>query len=129
MRALALVLLTLLGASAGAAELSSLERQKIDYLIASVETMQGAEFIRNGKAYDAHAAADHLRLKLRTAGSRVASAEDFIQYCASVSSISGLPYQIKFADGRVVTSAAFLHQKLVDFADNVAAAPADSPRG
>ncbi len=128
MRVLGLVLFILLGTYASAADLSQLERQKIDYLIASVETMEGAQFIRNGKAYDAHAAADHLRLKLRTAGSRVVTADDFIEYCASASSISGLPYQIKFADGHEVTSAAFLRQKLADFEGNAAAAPADPPR-
>jgi hypothetical protein len=110
-----LLLLVLLSTSAHAAVPDALERQKIDYLIASVETLQGAEFIRNGKSYDARAAADHLRLKLRTAGARVATADDFIRYCASVSSVSGTPYQIRFADGSVVSSEAFLRQRLAEF--------------
>lgn len=110
------VLFVLLSSAyAHAADLTSPERRKIDYLIASVETLQGAQFIRNGKSYDAKAAADHLRLKLRTAGSRVATAEDFIRVCASVSSISGMPYQIRLADGRIVSSAAYLRQKLTEF--------------
>jgi hypothetical protein len=116
MRVLALVLSILLGSYASAAGQPSVERQKIDYLISSVETLQGARFIRNDKSYDAHAAADHLRLKLRMAGSRIVTAEDFIRLCASVSSISGLPYQIRFADGQVVPAETFLRQKLVDFA-------------
>jgi hypothetical protein len=32
--------------------------------------------------------------------------------------MSGEPYQIRFADGRVISSAAFLHQKLVEFDAN-----------
>jgi hypothetical protein len=43
------------------------EAAKIRYLIGSVETLQGATFIRNGVEYDAKKAADHLRLKLKTA--------------------------------------------------------------
>ena len=91
------------------------EAQKIEYLIRSVEQMSNAKFIRNGDAYDAKAAADHLRLKLRTAGSHCKTAEDFIRRCASKSSLSGEPYQIRFADGRVMTSEAFLRQKLKQF--------------
>jgi hypothetical protein len=123
MRVLGFLLCLVLGTYASAAGRPSLEQQKIDYLIAAVETLQGAQFIRNGKSYDAHAAADHLRLKLRAAGSRITTAEEFITYCASESSLSGMPYQIKFSDGRVVASAAFLHQKLADFARDGPAAP------
>jgi len=94
---------------------TALEARKIDYLIASIENLQNAQFIRNGVAYEAKAAADHLRLKRRGAGSRVATAEDFIRMCASVSSMSGIPYQIRFSDGSVVSSETFLRQQLADF--------------
>jgi hypothetical protein len=91
------------------------EEARIEYLIASVSTLAGAQFIRNGAAYDAHTAVEHLRLKLRSAGSRVRTAEDFIRYCASESSVSGQPYRIRFADGHAVTSAEFLRLKLAEF--------------
>jgi hypothetical protein len=101
------------GVNAQAAAAS--EAQKIEYLIRSVEQMSNAKFIRNGDAYDAKAAADHLRLKLRNAAGHCKTAEDFIRLCASKSSVSGKPYQIRFADGRVMTSEAFLRQKLKEF--------------
>ncbi|MBS0580822.1 MAG: DUF5329 family protein [Proteobacteria bacterium] len=104
-----------LGVCAYAADASALERQKIDYLIGSVEGLQGAEFFRNGKSYDAQEAGKHLRLKLRLAGSRIATADDFIRLCGSVSSMSGLPYQIRFSDGHTVSSEAYLRQKLAEF--------------
>jgi hypothetical protein len=63
------------------------ERQKIEYLIRSVEELGDAKFIRNGRAYDANRAADHLRLKLRKAESRCNTAEEFIMLCGSRSSI------------------------------------------
>lgn len=116
MRGLLLLLPLLLGIHANAADSNSVERRKIDYLIASIETLQGAQFIRNGKPYDAKVAADHLRLKLRSAGSRVQTADDFIRVCGSVSSVSGLPYQIRFADGQVISSETYLRQKLAEFA-------------
>lgn len=88
------------------------ETQRIEHLIRSVEQLSNAKFIRNGTPYDAKAAGDHLRLKWREAGARVKTAQQFIELCASKSSVSGQPYQIRFADGKVVTSEAFLRAKL-----------------
>lgn len=115
MRGLLCLFILAISAFAHAADSASLEGRKIDFLIASVETLQGARFIRNGTSYDAKAAADHLRLKLRMAGSRVATAEDFIRLCGTASSVSGTAYQIRFSDGRVVSSEAYLRQKLAEF--------------
>lgn len=91
------------------------EQQKIAYLIASVGALHDASFIRNGAAYDAARAAEHMRLKLRFAGDRVKTAEDFITYCATRSSMSGTRYTIRFHDGRVVDSATFLRGKLAEY--------------
>jgi hypothetical protein len=109
------ILVFVIAAHAQAGTPTPLENQKIQYLISTIESLSNAQFIRNGTAYDAKSAADHLRLKLRGAGSRVATAEDFIRMCASVSSVSGSPYQIRFADGGTITSEAFLRQKLREF--------------
>lgn len=95
-----------------AAAPSPVEARKIGHLIAAVEQLRDAKFIRNGTAYDAGKAADHLRLKLREAGDRIQNAEDFIRLCASRSSVSGKPYEIVFEDGRRLTSEAFLSAKL-----------------
>jgi hypothetical protein len=91
------------------------EEARIEYLLAVVGSLHDAQFIRNGTAYDSTAAVKHLRAKLDVAGSRVKTAEDFIRYCGSKSSVSGKPYEIRFLDGRVVASADFLRQKLIDF--------------
>jgi len=98
-----------------ASDPSPVEDARIEYLLAVVASLQDAQFIRNGKAYDSKAAVDHLRTKLRAAGSRVQTAEDFIRDCASESSISGKPYAIRFADGTVLLAADFLRQKLLEF--------------
>jgi hypothetical protein len=91
------------------------EQKKITYLIDSVAALQSAIFIRNGTEYDAKRAADHMRLKLRFSGSRVKTAEDFITYCGTSSSMSGVKYTIRFRDGRVVDSATFLLGKLAEY--------------
>lgn len=101
------------------------EQDKIDYLIASVAALKGASFIRNGSAYDASRAASHMRLKLRFAGSRVRTAEDFIRYCGTQSSTSGIRYTIRFADGHTVDSASYFEKKLAQYKPEKA--PAANP--
>jgi Family of unknown function (DUF5329) len=107
----------LLGSLPGAqaADLSPAQSARIEYLIGTIESLPNAQFIRNGTSFDAKAAAGHLRLKLLNAGSRVKSAEDFIRYCASQSSISGMPYLIRFSDGRVISSGDYLRQVLAEY--------------
>jgi hypothetical protein len=98
-----------------ASDAPDLESQKIQYLIASVEKLENAQFIRNGKAYDAKQAADHLRLKLKRAGKRCEAVDDFIKYCASASSMTRKPYGIRFANGEQVTTETYLREKLAEF--------------
>jgi hypothetical protein len=91
------------------------EQQRIDYLIESLGSLKGAVFIRNGTEYDAAKARAHLRAKLDYVGERVKTAEQFIQYCASQSSMSHQPYQIRFSDGRTVGTADYFGGKLKEF--------------
>ena len=91
------------------------ETVKIRYLIASVENLEAAKFIRNGREYDAGAAANHLRQKLKWTGSHVKTAEDFIRLCASESSVTGEPYLIRFANGTTVKAEVFFRNKLKEF--------------
>ena len=100
---------------APASESGSLEAEKIRYLIFSVETLQGATFIRNGTEHSPRDAAEHLRMKLKKAGKRVQTAEDFIRLCASRSFLSGKPYLIKYDNGTVIQTEAFLREKLKAF--------------
>lgn len=110
-----------------AADRSPLEEARIAYLFSVVSALHDAQFIRNGKAYDSAAAVDHLRTKLRLAGARVQTAEDFIRLCATESSVSGRPYEIRLADGRQVLSAEFLRQQLATFDKRTTRAADGSP--
>jgi hypothetical protein len=113
-----MVLLSLVVARVYAQDSS--ETAKIQYLIGSVEAAEGAKFIRNGREYDARSASEHLRLKLKVAGKKVKTAEDFIIFCASQSSITGEPYLMRLADGTTVKSEVFFRNKLKTF-------PTDKP--
>jgi hypothetical protein len=88
------------------------EAAKIQALIASVEQLPGAVFIRNGSEYDAAKAAAHLRRKLDYAGKRVKTADQFIELLATGSSMTGKPYRIRFKDGHSVESAVYFREQL-----------------
>lgn len=91
------------------------EQARIDFLIHEVETARGITFIRNGSEYDGTEGAKHLRMKLGFAGDRVKTAEDFVKYCASESSMSHRKYQVRTADGKTTDAAAYFYAKLREF--------------
>lgn len=88
------------------------ENQKIEALILSVENLKGAKFYRNGTTYNAKEAADHLRMKWGKAGSRVKTANDFIEKVASKSYLSGSDYKIVYSNGKEVKTSVFFYAEL-----------------
>jgi len=100
-----------MGVAASTARTTQADHE-IDALVASIGTLEGATFLRNGDAHTVTEAVSHLQMKRRKAGARIKSAEDFITYCATGSSISGKPYRIRLADGTEVASADFLRARL-----------------
>jgi hypothetical protein len=109
----AFVILALFSAAVNAQE--NVEKKKIAFLISSVENLKGAVFIRNGAEYDGKAAAEHLRLKLKNAGGRVQTADDFITLCASRSYMTGSPYMIRLSDGKTIKSEEYFRKKLKEY--------------
>lgn len=93
----------------------NIEKKKIDFLISSVENLKGAKFIRNGTEHDGKGAAEHLRMKLKNAGGKVQTADDFIRLCATKSIISGKPYMIGTSDGETITSEQYFRGKLKEY--------------
>jgi hypothetical protein len=77
-----------------AAQQPSRAKDEIDHLLQYVAA-SACTFIRNGDEYRADAARDHLASKYRFAGGRIATAEDFIKYLATQSSLSGAPYHVR----------------------------------
>lgn len=113
----AFVIIAIFSATVYAQE--NIEKKKIEFLIASVQDLKGAKFIRNGAEHDGVEAAKHLRLKLEKAGKHVRTAEDFIRLCASKSYITGKPYMIKFSDGKTITSEKYLQKKIKEYHSTV----------
>jgi len=93
------------------------EEKRIEHLLQTVESLKGAAFIRNGTEYEAKDAGKHLRMKLKMAGDRVKTAEDFIKVCASRSSFSGAAYKIRLPDGTITETSPFFKAKLQEYDD------------
>ena len=66
---------------------------EIEHLLQYIDASD-CSFIRNGKSHDSIDAGAHIRKKYAHIKSRIKTTEDFIQYAATKSSLSGRPYQI-----------------------------------
>ena len=69
-------------------------RDEIDHLLNFVAS-SSCTFIRNGTEYPSDKARDHLASKYQFAGSRITTAEEFIRYLATESSMSGEAYHVR----------------------------------
>jgi hypothetical protein len=68
-------------------------KDEIDHLLQYVAA-SSCTFVRNGSEYPADKAREHLADKYRFVGNRISTAEDFIAYLATKSSLSGEPYHV-----------------------------------
>ena len=91
------------------------EQARIDFLLHEVETAKGVVFVRNGSEHDAASAAKHLRMKLDYAGNRVKTAEEFVKYCASESSLTHQRYTVRLPNGKTLDAAEYFTAKLREF--------------
>ena len=103
---------TLMALQAVAAAPAPHEQTRIEKLIRFVETHKDVKFIRNGTEYSCADAGKFLRGKLESMGKEVTTAREFIERIASKSSMSGKPYEVKFADGRTMPVAQLLTEEL-----------------
>ncbi len=95
------------------ADPNAIQQAEIDHLLAFIGTSQCA-FIRNGTSHPAAEAREHLTGKFNYAKGRISTAEEFIRYLATESSLSGEPYRVK-CDGKVIPAGAWLHDELQRF--------------
>ena len=89
------------------------EPERIAALLAAVER-SGARFVREGTEYSGAEGRRHLERKLRYAGDRIATAEEFIAGIASRSSITGRQYLVRLPGGAEMECGAWLRQKLAE---------------
>jgi hypothetical protein len=88
------------------------EQRKIESLIALVEHLPNAVFVRNGTAYGPATAARFLRGKWEARAAEIRSARDFVQKVASFSSMTGRSYTVRYADGREIPTGEFFKMEL-----------------
>jgi hypothetical protein len=86
---------------------------EIKHLIEYIENSK-CTFIRNGKEYNAEEALTHIQNKYEYAKRWIKSAEDFIKYTMTKSSMSGQPYTVR-CDGKKILSAEWLTAELKRF--------------
>ena len=86
---------------------------EIDHLLGFIEGSR-CTFVRNGKEYDAAAARAHIEGKHDYAKRWIQTAEQFIEYAATKSSISGDRYRVICA-GREELSSDWLTRELARF--------------
>ncbi len=84
--------------------------EEIASLLLFVEQSE-CTFIRNGKHYDTLEARQHIENKYAYYKEQIRTTEDFIQYSAAKSTITGKPYTVT-CNGEDMTSSGWLHAEL-----------------
>lgn len=97
-------------------ELDVRAKDEIDHLLSFIEASP-CDFNRNGTWYSARKAGDHIKSKYKRVLDKglVDSAEDFIEFAATKSSVSGKHYMIKCAGAVEIKSSDWLKQELSAF--------------
>ena len=93
-QSLAAAALSLALSTAAHASPDAVAQNEIDHLLEYVAG-SSCTFVRNGDEFPATKARDHLATKYRFVGGRISTAEEFIQYLATGSSVSGEPYHVR----------------------------------
>ena len=99
------------------------EQSRIGALLDAIERENDLIFIRNGSEHTAQEAVNHLKLKLRRAGNRISTAEEFIDHLASGSSSSKKTYLVRRTGGKPEPAGPFFHRLLLEVAPSHQASP------
>ena len=86
------------------------DNDEIDHLLNFLGKSE-CSFVRNGKTYDAEAARAHIEGKYDYVKRWIRTTEQFIEYAATQSSLSGEPYQV-VCSGHKESSADWLKREL-----------------
>ncbi len=91
-------------------------QQEINHLLEFVSNTT-CQYERNGTFYDGVRAEQHIKKKYEYFKDRIHSAEDFIKYSATKSTLSGKQYKIHCADMAVQNSSDWLFDELKKYRD------------
>jgi len=90
---------------------------EINHLLSYVET-SNCTFIRNGSAHSGPDAKEHIVKKYNYFKDRISSAEQFIEYAATKSTMSGKKYKVR-CDGKEYLTAQWLNDELKHYRNNI----------
>lgn len=102
--------------SEGRADPGTLEKT-VQYLL-DVVTCSNLVFIRNGEQHNGEEAAAHMRKKYNYFKNRIETPENFIEYAATKSLMSGKPYLVVTESGEKMLCARWLRQVLSAYRQN-----------
>ncbi len=105
--------------SGSALAAASRATREIEHLLNFVESSD-CQFVRNGKSYPAANGRPHLTKKYNAVRSRIKTADDFIRYIASQSSMSKRPYRVRCSNASETQSGPWLARELKRFRDAAA---------
>jgi hypothetical protein len=92
-------------------------QQEINHLLEFVSNTT-CQYERNGTFYDGARAEQHIKTKYEYFKDEIHSAEDFIKYSATKSTMSGKRYKIHCADMAIQNSSDWLLDELKKFRDS-----------
>jgi hypothetical protein len=96
------------------ADVPETQQAEVDYLLNTLETSD-CQMIRNGKSHSGAEGAKHARRKYNYFRDAISSTEEFIEYSASRSTMSGKPYRIECPGEEPVTSQDWLLARLSEY--------------
>ena len=108
----ALLLLIITGLALPGTSLAGFE-EEVDHLLNFIEASK-CTFYRNDKQHDSAEARRHIERKYKHVKSRIKKTEQFIEYAATKSSISGKPYTVHCGK-KVLRSSDWLSEELGKF--------------
>jgi Family of unknown function (DUF5329) len=77
----------------GRSDVSGADREEVLHLLEFLRS-SGCAMERNGKRYDSEDAYSHVKRKYKYFRDKIETSEDFIEYCASKSTMSGRDYLV-----------------------------------
>jgi hypothetical protein len=97
----------------------------VEHLLDFVRTSD-VIFIRNNKEHPPEKAAKHIEKKYKHYRKKIKTPEDFIEYSATKSMMSGKPYQVRMKDGTVIATKDWLTAELERYRSGEKEAKPDS---
>ncbi len=96
------------------ADVPESQKPEVEHLLQFVETTD-CMFERNGKKYDGERASKHIKRKYEHFRDQITTTEEFIEYSATKSTVSGKSYLVYCAQNDPIESSVWLLEELAQY--------------